>query len=41
LRVPAAEVAQVVRRLVDSKLSWEEVAAKYPQQKAAEDAAEE
>jgi hypothetical protein len=37
VRVPVAEVAQVVRKLVDSQLSWQEVAAKYPQQKAAED----
>jgi hypothetical protein len=37
VRVPVAEVAQVVRRLVDSQLSWQEVAAKYPQQKAADD----
>jgi len=34
VRVPVAEVAQVVRKLVDSQLSWEEVAAKYPQQRA-------
>jgi hypothetical protein len=37
VRVPVAEVAQVVRKLVDSQLSWQEVAAKYPQQKAADD----
>jgi hypothetical protein len=37
VRVPIAEVAQVVRKLVDSQLTWQEVAAKYPQQKAAED----
>lgn len=37
VRVPVADVAAVVRQLVDSQLSWQEVAAKYPQQKAAED----
>jgi hypothetical protein len=37
VRVPVADVAQVVRKLVDSQLSWQEVAAKYPQQKAAEE----
>lgn len=37
VRVPVADVPGVVRKLVDSQLSWQEVAAKYPQQKAAED----
>lgn len=37
VRVPVSEVAQVVRQLVDSQLSWQQVAAKYPQQKTAED----
>lgn len=37
VRVPVSEVAQVVRKLVDSQLTWQEVAAKYPQQKAAEE----
>jgi len=37
VRVPVAEVAQVVRKLVDSQLAWPDVAAKYPQQKAADD----
>jgi hypothetical protein len=36
VRVPVEEIAQLIRRLVDSAISWEEVAAKYPAQKAAE-----
>jgi hypothetical protein len=34
VRVPVSEVTQVVRQLVDSALSWQEVAATYPAQKA-------
>ncbi|WIA35437.1 hypothetical protein OEZ86_003878 [Tetradesmus obliquus] len=36
VRVPVDEIAQVIRKLVDSAISWQEVAAKYPAQKAAE-----
>ena len=36
VRVPVAEIASVVRSLVDGAVSWEEVAAKYPAQKGAE-----
>ena len=36
VRVPVAEIALVVRSLVDGAVSWEEVAAKYPAQKGAE-----
>ncbi|GAB4820588.1 hypothetical protein N2152v2_007634 [Parachlorella kessleri] len=37
VRVPVAELAQVVRQLVDSDVSWADVAAKYPAQAVAAD----
>jgi hypothetical protein len=36
VRVPVEEIASLIRRLVDSAISWEQVAAQYPAQKAAE-----
>jgi hypothetical protein len=36
VRVPVDEIAPLIRKLVDSAISWQEVAAKYPAQKAAE-----
>jgi hypothetical protein len=38
VRIPISEVPGVVRALVDSQTSWEEVAAKYPAQKQTEGA---
>ena len=37
VRVRVADLAQVVRQLVDSEVSWADVAAKYPAQAAAAD----
>lgn len=35
VRVPVPEVAPLIRQLVDAALTWADVAAKYPAQKAA------
>ena len=37
VRVPVPEVAGLIRQLVDEKLTWQDVAAKYPAQKAPAD----
>jgi hypothetical protein len=37
VRVPSGEVPQVVRQLVDGAMTWAQVAAKYPAQKAADE----
>lgn len=37
--MPVVEVAGVVRQLVDGAVSWQAVAGKYPQQKAADEGA--
>lgn len=37
VRVPAGEIPGVIRSLVDSVVSWAEVAAKYPAQKTADE----
>lgn len=37
VRVPVADIAPVIRQLVDGTVSWADVAAKYPAQKAAAD----
>jgi glycyl-tRNA synthetase len=37
VRVPTADVAGVIRRLVDGETSWDDVREKYPEQAAKED----
>lgn len=32
--MPKTEIAGVIRAMVDDRMTWEEVAAKYPAQKA-------